>query len=184
MADFDIHIKGGTIVEGTRVPRYRGDVWIRRGRIAQLGGRAPGVARKTIDADGLIVAPGFVDLHTHYDAQIRWDPWCTYSGWHGVTSVVLGNCGFGFAPVAPEYRERSMLTMTRNEAIPIETMRAGMKWDWETIPEYLDSLERAPKGVNCIQYLPESHQAFLIGWASVLNTTFVKSTVSGGANSR
>jgi N-acyl-D-aspartate/D-glutamate deacylase len=108
MADFDILIRGGTIVDGTRVPRYRGDVWIRNGRIVQLGGRAPGSARKTIDADGLIVAPGFVDLHTHYDAQIRWDPWCTYSGWHGVTSVVLGNCGFGFAPVKPEYRERSM----------------------------------------------------------------------------
>ena len=154
MADFDIHIRDGTIVDGTRVPRYRGDVWIRNGRIVQLGGRAPGSASKTIDADGLIVAPGFVDLHTHYDAQIRWDPWCTYSGWHGVTSVVLGNCGFGFAPVKPEYRERSMLTMTRNEAIPIETMRAGMTWDWETIPEYLDSLERAPKGVNYIQYLP------------------------------
>jgi N-acyl-D-amino-acid deacylase len=77
MADFDIHIKSGTIVDGTRVPRYRGDVWIRNGRIAQLGGRVPGSASKTIDADGLIVAPGFVDLHTHYDAQIRWDPWCT-----------------------------------------------------------------------------------------------------------
>ena len=154
MADFDIHIKSGTIVDGTRVPRYRGDVWMRNGRIAQLGGRVVGSASKTIDADGLIVAPGFVDLHTHYDAQIRWDPWCTYSGWHGVTSVVLGNCGFGFAPVKPEDRERSMLTMTRNEAIPIETMRAGMNWDWETIPEYLDSLERASKGVNCVQYLP------------------------------
>src|SRR5216683_4222595 len=154
MAEFDIHIKGGTVVDGTRVPRYRADLWIKQGRIAQIGGRAAGFARKTIDADGLIVAPGFVDLHTHYDAQIRWDPWCTFSGWHGVTSVVLGNCGFGFAPVKLESRERSMLMMTRNEAIPIQTMRAGMRWDWETIPEYLDSLERAPKGVNCIQYLP------------------------------
>ena len=96
---YDLHIKGGTIVDGTRVPRYRGDLWIKDGRIAQIGGRANGVSDKVIDADGLIVAPGFVDLHTHYDAQIRWDPWCTISGWHGVTSVVLGNCGFGFAPV-------------------------------------------------------------------------------------
>ncbi len=102
MADFDIQIKGGTIVDGTRVPRYRGDVWIKDGKIAQMGGRAPGFAKKTIDADGLIVAPGFVDLHTHYDAQIRWDPYCTISGWHGVTSLVLGNCGFGFAPVKPD----------------------------------------------------------------------------------
>ena len=109
---------------------------------------------QTIDAEGLIVAPGFVDLHTHYDAQIRWDPWCTISGWHGVTSVVLGNCGFGFAPVKPDFRERSMLTMTRTEAIPYDSMKAGMAWDWETIPEYLNSLEHADKGVNVIQYMP------------------------------
>jgi N-acyl-D-amino-acid deacylase len=153
MADMDILIKGGTVVDGTRVPRYRADVWIKDGKIAQIGGRG-GFAKKTIDADGLIVAPGFVDLHTHYDAQIRWDPYCTISGWHGVTSLVLGNCGFGFAPVKPDFRERSMLTMTRTEAIPYAAMKAGMNWDWETIPEYLDSLDRSPKGVNCIQYMP------------------------------
>jgi N-acyl-D-amino-acid deacylase len=154
MSDHDLHVRGGTVVDGTRVPRYRADVWIRDGKIAQVGGRAPGFAGRVIDADGAIVAPGFVDLHTHYDAQIRWDPYCTISGWHGVTSLVLGNCGFGFAPVKPEFRERSMLTMTRTEAIPYDAMKAGMKWDWETLPEYLDSLERAPKGINCIQYLP------------------------------
>ena len=154
MGDFDIHISGGTIVDGTGTPRRPGDVWIKDGRIAQLGGRAQGVSDRVIDATGKIVAPGFVDCHTHYDAQIRWDPWCTISGWHGVTSVVLGNCGFGFAPCAPDFRERSMLTMTRTEAIPFESMRTGMAWDWETIPEYLDSLDRAPKGVNVIQYMP------------------------------
>jgi N-acyl-D-amino-acid deacylase len=154
MPEFDIHIKGGTIVDGTRVPRYQGDLWIKDGKIAQLGGRAAGSAKKTIDAGGLIVAPGFVDLHTHYDAQIRWDPYCTISGWHGVTSLVLGNCGFGFAPVKPEFRDRSMLAMTRTEAIPYAAMKEGMNWDWETIPEYLDSLDRSPKGVNCIQYMP------------------------------
>lgn len=154
MADFEIQIKGGTIVDGTRVPRYRGDVWIKDGKIAQVGGRAPGFAKKVIDADGLIVAPGFVDLHTHYDAQIRWDPYCTISGWHGVTSLVLGNCGFGFAPCKPEFRDRSMLTMTRTEAIPYASMKAGVNWDWETIPQYLDSLDRSPKGVNVIQYMP------------------------------
>ena len=154
MPEFDIHIKGGTIVDGTRVPRYQGDLWIKDGKIAQIGGRAVGSAKKTIDAGGLIVAPGFVDLHTHYDAQIRWDPYCTISGWHGVTSLVLGNCGFGFAPVKPEFRDRSMLAMTRTEAIPYAAMKEGMKWDWETIPEYLDSLDRSPKGVNCIQYMP------------------------------
>ena len=107
------------------MPRYQGDVWIKDGKIAQIGGRAPGFAKKVIDADGLIVAPGFIDLHTHYDAQIRWDPWCTISGWHGVTSLVLGNCGFGFAPVKPDFRDRSMLTMTRTEAIPYESMKVG-----------------------------------------------------------
>jgi N-acyl-D-aspartate/D-glutamate deacylase len=156
VTDYDVHITGGTIVDGTGVPRYKGDLWVKDGRIAQMGGRPNGVSERIIDADGLIVAPGFVDLHTHYDAQIRWDPYCTISGWHGVTSVVLGNCGFGFAPCKPDFRERSMLTMVRTEAIPYESMVQGMlpKWDWETIPEYLDSLERSPLGVNCIQYMP------------------------------
>src|ERR1700683_1993168 len=154
MANYDIHIKGGTVVDGTRAPRYRGDIWIRDGKVAQVGGRANGFAKKVIDADGLIVAPGFVDLHTHYDAQIRQHPYSPISGVHGVTSLVLGNCGFGFAPCKPDFRERSMLTMTRTEAIPYSAMKEGMHWDWETIPQYMDSLDRAPKGVNCIQYMP------------------------------
>src|SRR5215213_3472461 len=156
MAEYDLHIKGGTVVDGTRAPRRQADVWIKEGKVAQIGGKADSFAERTIDADGLIVAPGFVDLHTHYDAQIRWDPYCTISGWHGVTSVVLGNCGFGFAPVKPDFRDRSMLTMTRTEAIPYESMVEGMlpHWDWETIPEYLDSLAAAPLGVNVIQYMP------------------------------
>src|SRR3954454_18922109 len=156
VAAFDVHIKGGTVVDGTRRPRARADVWIKDGRVARIGGRESGSAARVVDADGLLVAPGFVDPHTHSDAQIRWDPWCTISGWHGVTSVVLGNCGFGFVPVKPDFRDRSMLTMTRTEAIPYESMVEGMlpHWDWETIPEYLDSLDRAPKGVNVIQYMP------------------------------
>ena len=154
MAEYDLHIKGGTVVDGTRAPRRQADVWIKDGKIAQVGGKADGSAKQVIDADGLIVAPGFIDLHTHYDAQIRWDPYCTISGWHGVTSVVLGNCGFGFAPVKPDFRERSMLTMTRTEAIPYDAMKVGMHWDWETIPQYMDSLDRTTKGVNCIQYMP------------------------------
>ena len=156
MTSYDVHIKGGTIVDGTRVSRYKGDLWIKDGRIAQIGGRAKGIADRVIDADGCIVAPGAIDLHTHYDAQVRWDPWCSISSWHGVTSVVLGNCGFGFAPCKPDFRERSMLTMVRTEAIPMEAMRAGFlpHWDWETIPEYLDSLGSAPLGVNVLQYMP------------------------------
>jgi N-acyl-D-aspartate/D-glutamate deacylase len=154
MQRFDLILRGGTIVDGRRNPRYVGDVAIEDGKVVAMGGTIGGSARRVIDADGLIVAPGFVDLHTHYDAQIRWDPWCTISGWHGVTSVVLGNCGFGFAPVKPDFRERSMLTMTRTEAIPYASMQQGMPWEWETIPEYLDNLDRIPKGVNVIQYMP------------------------------
>jgi N-acyl-D-amino-acid deacylase len=154
MQRFDLILRGGTIVDGRRNPRYVGDVAIKDGKVVAMGGTIGGSAQRTIDADGLIVAPGFVDLHTHYDAQIRWDPWCTISGWHGVTSVVLGNCGFGFAPVKPEFRDRSLLTMTRTEAIPYASMKEGMPWEWETIPEYLDNLDRIPKGVNVIQYMP------------------------------
>ncbi|WP_441289770.1 N-acyl-D-amino-acid deacylase family protein [Sorangium sp. KYC3313] len=156
LPDFDIVIKGGKIVDGTQVPAYLGDIGIRDGRIAEIGRIAEHRAAQVLDASGLIVAPGFIDLHTHYDAQIQWDPYCTISGWHGVTSVVLGNCGFGFAPVRPEERERAMLSMTRTEAIPFESMKKGMLWDWVTFPEWLDSLERMPKGVNCKTYVPVS----------------------------
>ena len=121
--------------------------------ITCVGGIGEGLAADEIDATGLIVAPGVVDLHTHYDSQIYWDPWCSLSGIHGVTSVVIGNCGFGFAPVAPEARDRAMLTMARNEAVPLECMQEGMPWDWVTFPEFLDSLDRTPKGVNVLSYV-------------------------------
>ena len=154
MADYDIVIRGGTIVDGTGTPRYPSDLAIKGGRIAKIGGLRHATADKVLDASGLIVAPGFVDLHTHYDAQIQWDPYCTLSGWHGVTSVVIGNCGFGFAPCRPEDRDRAMLTLTRNEAIPYESMKAGMLWDWVTFPEFMNTMERIPKGVNVISYVP------------------------------
>jgi N-acyl-D-aspartate/D-glutamate deacylase len=154
MATYDRVILNGTIVDGQRLPRYRGDIGIRGGVIAGIGRIDRSEAREVIDADGLIVAPGFVDLHTHYDAQLFWDPYCTLSGWHGITSVVIGNCGFGFAPVRPEMRERAMMTMTRVEAIPMASMKAGMPWDWVTFPEFLDSVERAPKSINILPYVP------------------------------
>ena len=153
---YDIVIRGGTVVDGTRLPRYRGDVGIRNGQVSKIGRIPPGQGTRELDASGLIVAPGFVDLHTHYDAQIHWDPYCTISGWHGVTSVVLGNCGFGFAPCKPADRERALLMMTRTEQIPYESMKAGMPWQWETFPEWLDNLERIPKGVNVVSYVPVS----------------------------
>ena len=156
MAEYDIIIKGGTIVDGTRTPRYISDLGIKDGRIAKIGGLRGSGATKVLDASGLIIAPGFIDLHTHYDAQIQWDPYCTVSGWHGVTSVAIGNCGFGFAPCEPteKDRDRAMLALTRNESIPYEPMKVGMLWDWVTFPEFLDSMERIPKGINLISYVP------------------------------
>jgi len=154
MPEFDVIIQGGTVVDGTRTPRRLADVAIKDGKVAKIGKLKANDAKKTLDANGLIVAPGFVDLHTHYDAQINWDPYCTMSSWHGVTSIVIGNCGFGFAPCKPELRDRAMLTMSRVEAIPFESMKAGMKWDWVTFPDWLDFLDRTPKGLNVLSYVP------------------------------
>jgi N-acyl-D-amino-acid deacylase len=154
--DYDLIIRGGTVVDGTRLPRFRADVGIKDGRVKKIGRIDGASATRVLDATDCIVAPGFVDLHTHYDAQIHWDPYCTISGWHGVTSVVLGNCGFGFAPVKPAERERAMLMMTRTEQIPYASMVEGMPWKWETFPEWLDNLERLPKGVNIVSYVPIS----------------------------
>ena len=165
MSDYDVIIKGGTIVDGTRAPRYVSNVGIKDGKIAKIGGLGERTADKVLDARGRIVAPGFVDLHTHYDAQIQWDPYCTVSGWHGVTSVAMGNCGFGFAPSREEDRDRAMMSMTRNEAIPYAAMKEGMIWDWITFPEFLDTLKRIPKGVNCLTYVPLTPlYAWVLGW--------------------
>ena len=154
MPEYDLVIKDGMIIDGTRLPRYRGDIGVKEGKIAKIGRIQAHEGTKTLDAEGHMVVPGFIDLHTHYDAQLFWDPYLTISGWHGITSVVIGNCGFGFAPVAPEDQERAMLTMTRTEAIPYESMKAGMPWDWVTFPEFLDSVERTPKGLNILPYVP------------------------------
>jgi N-acyl-D-amino-acid deacylase len=154
MADFDLLIRGGMIVDGTGAPRHRSDLGIKDGKIADIGIFKPHRAKKVLDAGGMVVAPGFIDLHTHYDAQVFWDPYCSISGWHGVTSVVIGNCGFGFAPVHPEARDRAMQSLSRVEAIPYTSMKAGMPWDWVMFPEFLQSLDRTPKGINMLPYVP------------------------------
>jgi N-acyl-D-aspartate/D-glutamate deacylase len=153
VSHYEIVIRNGIIVDGARNPRYRGDVGISEGRIAKIGRIPAGQAEREIDATGLIVAPGFIDLHTHYDAQVFWDPYLTTSGWNGVTSVVIGNCGFGFAPTRKDLRERTMESMTKVEAIPLATMKAALPWDWETYPEMLDSIDRVPKAVNLLPYV-------------------------------
>ena len=121
-----------------------------------ISGRITGGGAKELDASGHIVAPGAVDLHTHYDAQLNWDPYATLSGWFGVTSLTVGQCGFGFAPTRPEDRDLNMRMMNRIEAIPLESMRLGMRWDWETFPEYMDSLDRQGLGVNVGALIPFS----------------------------
>src|SRR4051812_17584907 len=120
MSKFDTVIKGGIVIDGRRNPRVRSDVGIKDGKIAGFGRLSGSDADQVLDADGLIVAPGFVDLHTHYDSQLFWDPYCTISGYHGVTSVVIGNCGYSFAPVRPEGREAAMRMLTRVEQISYE----------------------------------------------------------------
>jgi N-acyl-D-aspartate/D-glutamate deacylase len=154
MAEFDTVIRGGMVVDGTRVPRYQADVGIKDGKIAKIGRLRGSDATRVLDAQGLVVAPGYIDLHTHYDAQIHWDPYCTIASWHGVTSLTIGNCGFGFAPVKPKDVERAMLALSRNESIPLEPMRVSMKVDWETFPQYMDRLSRMPLGINLAHLLP------------------------------
>ena len=148
MKEYDLVIWGGTIVGGSGVPSYRADLAVKRGRVAAISGRIRSGGAKEIDASGCIVAPGAIDLHCHYDAQVNWDPYCSLSGWFRVTSLTIGQCGFGFAPTRPEDRELNMRMMNRIEAIPLESMRLGMRWDWETFPEYLDSLDAQGLGVN------------------------------------
>ncbi|MFE0104867.1 amidohydrolase family protein [Streptomyces sp. NPDC059009] len=153
MTRYDTLIKNGTVIDGRRTPRLRADLAIKDGKVAAIGKLHPGDAERTLDADGLIVAPGFVDLHTHYDAQLFWDPYCSISGLHGVTSVVIGNCGYGFAPVRPAMREAAMRTLTRVEQISYDSMRLSLPWTWESFPEFVDAVESTPKGVNVLPYM-------------------------------
>jgi len=143
----DTIIKGGTVIDGTGAARRTADVAIDDGVVTEVGTIATG-ARRTIDADGLLVTPGWVDIHTHYDGQATWDPLLTPSFWHGVTTVVMGNCGVGFAPAAPERRQWLIGLMEGVEDIPGTALAEGIDWQWETFPEYLDALERKPHAID------------------------------------
>ncbi|MFZ5833787.1 MAG: N-acyl-D-amino-acid deacylase family protein [Pseudomonadota bacterium] len=147
--EYDIKITGGTIVDGTGNPGYLGDVGIKDGKVVALG-QAPGSAAKTIDATGKVVSPGFVDIHTHYDAQVMWDRMMTISPWHGVTTVVVGNCGFGIAPTRPEHRQLIAETLENVEGMSVAALKAGLGADWgfETFPQYLDAIEHKGIAIN------------------------------------
>jgi N-acyl-D-aspartate/D-glutamate deacylase len=151
----DLVIRQGTIVDGSGAARYRGDVGVKGGRIVEIG-RIRSLAPRTIDAEGLIVAPGFIDGHTHMDAQVSWDALGSCSCWHGVTSVIMGNCGFALAPCKPEEREWFARCLTAVEDIPTEAMLAGIDWTWESFPEYLGTVARLPKAINYGAYLGHS----------------------------
>ena len=137
---FDRLIKGGTVVDGTGAPAFTADVAIADGRIVEVG-KVSGTARETLDADGLLVTPGWVDIHSHYDGQVTWDERLTPSFWHGVTTVVMGNCGVGFAPVRADRREWLIGLMEGVEDIPGTALSDGIQWAWETFPEYLDAID-------------------------------------------
>lgn len=143
---YDMLIKGGRIYDGSGLPSYMGDVAVQGGRIVELG-RLNGAARRTVSADGLAVAPGFIDFHTHLDAQLLWDPIATSSCWHGITTVIPGNCGLTLAPCRAQDREGILGSFVRVEAMPLQVLRSAVNWEWETFPEYLNRLD-GRLGVN------------------------------------
>jgi N-acyl-D-amino-acid deacylase len=163
----DLLIRNGTLVDGTGAPARRADLGISGGKIVEVG-KLAGPAQRTIDADGLVVAPGFIDPHTHYDAQICWDGATTPSSWHGVTSVVMGNCGVGIAPCRPASREVAMRDLVNVEAIPFEVLNAGITWDWETFPQYMDAAAKRRPSLNLAFMAPLTpFRHYVMGGASM-----------------
>jgi N-acyl-D-amino-acid deacylase len=143
----DLLIRNGLVVDGTGRPAYRADIGVAEGRVAEIG-KVSEPARRTIDASDLVVAPGFIDPHTHYDAQICWDPLITCSSWHGVTTVIMGNCGVGLAPCKPDAREVATWDLVNVESIPFDVLNKGIKWEWETFPQFMDAAQRRGSGLN------------------------------------
>lgn len=144
---YDLLIKNGTVVDGTGSQPVQADIAVADGKIAEIGKITEG-AKKVIDASDLTVTPGFIDHHTHYDAQICWDPVVSPSSWHGVTSVIMGNCGVGLAPCKPDVREIATWDLVNVEAIPFDVLAKGVTWDWETFPEYMDAAAKRGSGIN------------------------------------
>jgi len=159
----ELVIRGGTIVDGSGAEKYTGDIAIDAGEFSQVGGTA-GRGKEEIDATGAIVTPGWVDIHTHYDGQVTWDPHLTPSGGHGVTTAIMGNCGVGFAPAAPDRRDWLISLMEGVEDIPGSALAEGIKWTWESFPEYLDSLEKMPRSIDIGAQVPHGAvRAYVMG---------------------
>jgi N-acyl-D-amino-acid deacylase len=159
----DLVVKGGTVVDGTGAPARTADVAVRDGLVVDIG-RVGERARRVIDADGLVVTPGFVDVHTHFDGQATWDPYLTPSCWHGVTTAILGNCGVGFAPVAPDRHEWLISVMEAVEDIPGTALAEGIRWSWESFPEYLDALDALPHAIDIGTQVPHAAvRAYVMG---------------------
>ena len=161
-----ILIRGGTVVDGTGAPGVRADVLVTDDRITAIGPDLPadGVDR-VLDADGCVVAPGFIDIHTHYDAQVFWDPTLTPSSFHGVTTVVAGNCGFSIAPTRPEHRDLIARTLENVEDMDVDALAAGVPWDeFASFPEYLAAVGRLPLGLNYTAYVgPPALRLYVMG---------------------
>ena len=151
----DLVIRGGTIIDGTGAERFTGDVAVDRGEITVVG-TVEGRGQRELDAGGLLVTPGFVDIHTHYDGQVSWDPLLSPSSWHGVTTVVMGNCGVGFAPVRPDRHDWLIGLMEGVEDIPGTALAEGITWEWESFPEYLDAIDAVPHAIDIGTQVPHS----------------------------
>ena len=162
---YDLVVRNGKVIDGSGLPGFHGDVAVSGGRIVEIG-KVTGAARQTVNADGLVVAPGIIDNHTHYDAQVTWDPLCTYSCYHGITTVVMGNCSLAMAPAHREDRAVLANVLSHVEAIPLEAIEAGVNWSWETIPEYLNALDQK-LGINVASLIGHSAvRRYVMGEAS------------------
>ena len=158
---YDLLIKNARIADGTGAPAYSGSLAVESGKIAAVGD-VSGSARREINGDGLILAPGFVDIHTHYDAQISWDRLLTCSSWHGVTSLLMGNCGVGVAPVHSAQKSTMAWDLVNVEALPHSVLMNGVSWDWETFPEYMNAIERNGIALNVSFLVPLSALRFYV----------------------